>query len=90
MSVLIADVVRRELEIGKYLPTHGEIERYKEEIPLYKRVQHLQYLPSVAEIERVASSCPICINGEGTEEEELHSARASLHFPDDGSAPPYL
>ena len=44
MSVLIADVVRREMKIGKYLPTNGEVERYKEEIPLYKRAQHLQYL----------------------------------------------
>ncbi|MCK4902768.1 MAG: DNA polymerase II large subunit, partial [Thermoplasmatales archaeon] len=42
MSVLIADVVRREMGIDKYKPTDGEVERYKEEIPLYKRVQHLQ------------------------------------------------
>ena len=75
MSVLIADVVRRELGIGKYLPTSGEIERYKEEIPLYKRVQHLQYLPSVDEIDLVAKKCPICINGEGTEDEEVTGYR---------------
>ena len=41
LSVLIADVVRREMNIDRYKPTEGEIERYKEEIPLYKRVQHL-------------------------------------------------
>ncbi len=75
MSVLIADIVRRELGIGKYLPTHGEIERYKEEIPLYKRIQHLQYLPSVDEIEAIVSNCPVCINGEGTEEEEVTGYR---------------
>ena len=75
MSVLIADVVRRQLGIGKYQPTSGEIERYKEEIPLYKRVQHLQYLPSVYEIDLVASHCPICINGEGTEDEEVTGYR---------------
>jgi len=75
MSVLIADVVRRELKIGKYIPTDGEIERYKEEIPLYKRVQHLQYLPTVEEIDLVASNCPICINGEGTEDEEVTGYR---------------
>ncbi len=75
MSVLIADVVRRERGIKKYKPTEGEIERYKEEIPLYKRVQHLQYTPSVDEIDRITRSCPICITGEGTEDEEVTGYR---------------
>ena len=75
MSVLIADVVRRELNIGKYKPTNGEIERYKEEIPLYKRAQHLQYTPSVDEIDKIIKNCPICINGEGTEEVEVTGYR---------------
>ncbi len=75
MSVLIADVVRREMGIDKYKPTTNEIERYKEEIPLYKRVQHLQYTPSVDEIHQIVSNCPICINGEGTEQEEVTGNR---------------
>ena len=75
MSVLIADVVRREMNIGRYMPTDGEIERYKEEIPLYKRAQHLQYTPSVDEIDRITRGCPICINGEGTEDEEVTGYR---------------
>jgi DNA polymerase II large subunit len=75
MSVLIADVVRRDLGIGHYVATQGEIERLKEEIPLYKRVQHLQYLPSVDEIDRIMKNCPICINGEGTEDEEVAGYR---------------
>ena len=75
MSVLIADVVRRELGIEKYKPTPGEIERYKEEIPLYKRAQHLQYTPTVDEIDKIVSGCPICINGEGTEDEEVTGYR---------------
>ncbi len=75
MSVLIADVVRRELKIGRYKPTEGEIERYKEEIPLYKRAQHLQYTPTVDEIDKIVRNCPICINGEGTEDEEVTGFR---------------
>ncbi len=75
MSVLIADVVRRELGLGKYQPTSGEIERYKEEIPLYKRAQHLQYTPSVDEIDLVVKNCPICVNGEGTEDVEVTGYR---------------
>jgi DNA polymerase II large subunit len=75
MSVLIADVVRRDLGIDRYVATQGEIERLKEEIPLYKRVQHLQYLPSVDEIDLIMRNCPICINGEGTEDEEVTGYR---------------
>jgi len=75
MSVLIADVVRRDLGIDRYIATQGEIERFKEEIPLYKRVQHLQYLPTVDEIDLIMRNCPICINGEGTEDEEVAGYR---------------
>jgi DNA polymerase II large subunit len=75
MSVLIADVVRRELNIGRYQPTSGEIERYKEEIPLYKRAQHLQYTPSIDEIHKIIENCPICINGEGSEDMEVTGYR---------------
>ncbi len=75
LSVLIADVIRRERGIGQYKPTDGEIERYKEEIPLYKRVQHLQYTPSVDEIDKIVRGCPVCINGEGTEDEEVTGYR---------------
>jgi len=81
MSVLIADVIRRERGIGQYKPTDGEIERYKEEIPLYKRVQHLQYTPSVDEIDKIVRGCPICINGEGTEDEEVTGYRDLPRIP---------
>lgn len=75
MSILIADVVRRELGIGDYVPTSNEVERYKEELPLYDRIHHLQYSPSPREIEAIVKNCPICINGEGTEKEEVTGNR---------------
>lgn len=75
MSVLIADIVRRKLGIDRYKPTDDEIERYKEEIPLYNRVTHLQYLPSPEEIELIIKNCPVCINGEATEEMEVMGKR---------------
>jgi DNA polymerase II large subunit len=75
MAVLIGDVVRRELGIGKYIPTHGEVERFKEEIPLYKQAQHLQYIPTNQEIEIIAKNCPVCIDGEGTEDAEISGYR---------------
>jgi DNA polymerase II large subunit len=72
MSVLIADVVRRELGIGIYRPTRKEIERYKEEMALYKTSQ---YTPSNREIELIVKNCPICIDGEGTEDDEVSGNR---------------
>ncbi len=75
MSVLIADVVRRKLGIGDFKPTEGEIQRFKEEIPLYKRSKHLQYTPSAEEIELIVTGCPVSISGEGTEEEEISGNR---------------
>ena len=75
LSVLIGDVVRREVGIGRYLPTESEVQRFKEEIPLYKQCQHLQYTPGNEEIEIIARSCPVCVDGEGTEEMEISGFR---------------
>ncbi len=75
LSVLIADAVRRELGIGRYVPTEEEVERYKEEIHLYDRRKHLQYRPSDREIEIVVKNSPICIDGEGTEQFEVSGYR---------------
>lgn len=75
MSVLIADVVRTELGIGKYIPTEGEIARFDEEIPLYKQCQHLQYTPTSEEIDLIVRNCPVCVDGEGTETMEISGFR---------------
>ena len=75
LSVLIGDVVRREIGIGKYIPTDSEVQRLKEEIPLYKQCQHLQYTPGNEEIEIIASGCPVCVDGEGTEVMEISGFR---------------
>jgi DNA polymerase II large subunit len=75
LSVLIADVVRRELGLGRYQPTREEVERFKEEIPLYRQVQHLQYAPTEEEISLIVSNCPVAINGEGTEDAEISGYR---------------
>jgi len=81
MSVLIADVVRRELGLGHYQPTTGEVERLKEEIPLYKSAQHLQYTPTNEEIEIIARNIPICVDGEGTEDVEIQGYRDLPRVP---------
>ncbi len=75
MSVLIADVVRRELGIDGFQPTPAEIQRFKEEIPLYKKSLGLQYTPSPEEISLIVDGCPVSISGEGTGEEEVSGNR---------------
>ncbi len=75
MSVLIADIVRRELGLARYVPSSGEVQRFKEEIPLYKACQHLQYTPTNEEIEIMARNAPICVDGEGTEDAEVQGFR---------------
>ncbi|MGP6220465.1 DNA polymerase II large subunit [Caldiplasma sukawensis] len=75
LSVLIGDIVRRELGIGSYKPTEDEIERYIEEVQAYNRVKHLQYLPDDAELKNAIKNCPVCIDGEGSEDEEVSGHR---------------
>ena len=75
LSVLVADCVRREVGIDRYKPRAEEVERYVEEIGLYRRVAGLQYVPSDEEIRTLVRNCPICIEGEPTEEEEVSGYR---------------
>ena len=75
LSVLVADYVRRKVGIEPWRPRPEEVERYVEEIGLYKRVAGLQYSPSDDEIRTIVRNCPICIDGEPTEEEEVSGFR---------------
>ncbi len=75
LSVLVADYVRRGVGIDRYKPRPEEVERYVEEIGLYRRVAGLQYVPSDQEIRTLVRNCPICIEGEPTEEEEVSGHR---------------
>ena len=65
LAVLIADMIRIELNVGRYQPTDPEVERVKEEFGLYRG--NLQYRPSPEEIDEIVRACPVMINGESTE-----------------------
>jgi DNA polymerase II large subunit len=75
LSVLVGDYVRRALGINRYIPRQEEIERYIEEIRQYNTIMNLQYLPSEKEIRLIVSNCPVCIDGEGTEREDVSGYR---------------
>ena len=78
LSVLLADVIRRDLHLAAYRASREEIGRYQEEIPLYKHFQHLQYVPTPEEISTVVRHVPVCISGEATEGDAEVSAFRNL------------
>ena len=65
LAVLIADMIRRDLDIGHYIPTDPEVERVKEEFGLYRG--NLQYRPPPDEVDTIVRACPVMVNGESTE-----------------------
>ncbi len=75
LSVLAADYIRASLGINQFIPRAEEVERYVEEIAAYHRAVHLQYLPTDEEIRLIVRNCPICIDGEPTEEAEVEGRR---------------
>ena len=75
LSVLVGDYVRQKLNINRYIPREVEVERYVEEIRQYNSIMNLQYLPSEAEIRLIIENCPVCIDGEATEQEEVSGHR---------------
>ncbi len=81
LSVLVGDYVRRAVGIDRFKPRKEEVERYVEEILLYRRVATLQYTPSEAEIRLIVENCPICLDGEPTEAEEVEGYRNLERIP---------
>jgi len=72
LSVVLADFARRKFNIADYRPTDTEVERYVEEIALYDvRAARLQYRPTDDEVRVIVKNCPVCIDGEPTEEFEV-------------------
>lgn len=81
LSVLVGDYVRRGINIDKYKPRKEEVERYIEEIIIYKNVASLQYMPSEDEMRLIVENCPICIDGEPTEQAEVEGYRELERIP---------
>ncbi len=72
LSLVLADVARRMLGIGNYRATDTQVARYIEEVSIYEaRISHLQYLPPEEHIETIIKNCPVCIDGEPTEDIEV-------------------
>ena len=76
LSVLLADFLRRKINLVEWRPTDTAVERYLEEIELYDaRAARLQYKPHDDEFRHVVRNCPICVTGDPTEEFEVGAYR---------------
>jgi DNA polymerase II large subunit len=76
LSLVLADIARKVCGIGDYRATDSQIMRYIEEVTVYEtRCVHLQYLPPEEDIRVISGNCPVCIDGEPTEEIEVSAYR---------------
>ncbi|MFH0922814.1 MAG: DNA polymerase II large subunit, partial [Candidatus Micrarchaeota archaeon] len=71
-SLLLGDYCRRFFKIQNYRPGSEELDRYVEELNLYAiRTRAGQYVPTEEEVRHVVSNCPVCVDGEPTEDYEV-------------------
>jgi len=72
LAVVLGDMARRVCGVGDFRPTDTLLDRYVEEIDIYgTRSAHLQYRPPDDEIRHIVRNCPVCIDGDPTEKEEV-------------------
>lgn len=69
--LILGDYAIKILGIDRYKPTEEEVERYVEEMKLYEEIFSRQYKMSEEEVRTIARNCPVCINGEPTEDKEV-------------------
>lgn len=69
--LILGDYARNLLGIDRYKPTEEEVERYVEEMQIYDEIVTRQYKLKDEEVRKIIRGCPVCINGEPTEEREV-------------------
>ncbi|MBI4052453.1 MAG: DNA polymerase II large subunit [Candidatus Diapherotrites archaeon] len=71
LPLILGDYARALLGLDRYKPTDDEVERYVEECQVYEEIFSRQYRLSDDEVRKIVRGCPVCINGEPTEEREV-------------------
>jgi len=69
--LILGDYARQLMKLDVYKPTQDEIERYVEEINIYDEIVTRQYKLKDDDVRKIIRDCPVCINGEPTEEREV-------------------
>lgn len=81
LPLILGDYARHLLNIDRYKPTKDEIERYVEEVQIYDEIVSRQYKLTDNEIRKIIAGCPVCINGEPTEQREVSVHRDISRIP---------
>ncbi len=71
LPVILGDYARILMKLDKYKPTEDEVERYVEECSIYDEIVSRQYKLSDDEVRTIVRGCPVCVNGDPTEEREV-------------------
>jgi DNA polymerase II large subunit len=69
LPLILAARAQVMLNMGGYIPTESEIERYVEEAKLYEKISPRQFRMTDDDVRYVIRNCPVCINGTGTDDE---------------------
>src|SRR3989344_6128170 len=69
--LILGDYARQLMGLDRYKPTDDEVERYVEEIALYDEIITRQYKLKDDEVRKIIRGCPVCGNGEPTEQKEV-------------------
>jgi DNA polymerase II large subunit len=78
ISVLIADHIRKTLDLDRYKATEVEVERMLEETRAYNSIMHLQLPTTDEELRYAWRNLPIMIHGDPTEKDEVSGYRNIL------------
>jgi len=82
LPLILGDYARKLMGLGRYMPTKDEVERYVEENQIYESLVSRQYKLSDDEARKIIQGCPVCINGEPTEQREVSVHRDLARVPD--------
>lgn len=82
LPLILGDYAQKLLNLGRYHPTHDEIERYAEEVDIYQTdVVSRQIKMTLDELRVIAAGCPVCVNGIPTEDLEITAWRNLPRIP---------
>jgi len=79
--LILGDYARQLMQLDRYKPTDDEVERYVEEINIYDEIITRQYKLKDDEIRKIIRGCPVCVNGEPTEDREVVAHRDLQRIP---------
>lgn len=79
--LILGDYARQLMGLDRYKPTEDEVERYVEEINIYDEIITRQFKLKDDDVRKIVRGCPVCVNGEPTEEREVNAHKDLERIP---------